>query len=394
MDVLRGFALLGILLVNMQAFAMPAAAYMNPTAYGDFTGANYWAWAIPYVFADMKFISLFSMLFGAGIILMAKRAESRGAPAAPLHYRRMGWLILFGILHAHLLWYGDILYSYGMTGLLVYLFRKWSPRALVGSAVLLGVVPSILFIAIGLTIPYWPPEAIEGFSDDTWQPNEQTLQEELAGYRGSYLEQMPHRVVESLAAQLAILPMFFFWRIASLMFLGMALFKLGALSAQWSRRQYLTLIATATIVGIPLIVYGIFKNFEWNWDIRSFFFGLQFNYWGSYLVALGWVGVIMLWCRSNFLRGLKAQVAAMGRTAFSNYILQTLICTTIFYGHGLGYFGSVSRVNMVLLVFAIYATQLIVAPWWLSRFSMGPLEWVWRRLTYGKAKPLRGQAVT
>ena len=392
LDVLRGFALLGILLVNMQAFAMPAAAYMNPTAYEDFTGANFWAWAIPYVFADLKFISIFSMLFGAGIVLMSKRAESRGASAARLHYRRMGWLTLFGILHAHLLWYGDILYSYGMTGLVVYLFRGSSRRVLVGSALALGVVPSLIFVAIGLTIGYWPPEAMEGFNNDAWRPDQETLNEELAAYRGSYLDQFPPRIVESLAAQLFILPVFFFWRVASLMLLGMALFRVGALSAQWSRRQYLALIAGAAFIGIPMIVYGILLNFEWNWDIRSFFFGIQFNYWGSYLVALGWVGVIMLWCQSTLLRGLRTRVAALGRTAFSNYILQTLICTTIFYGHGLGYFGSVSRVNQMLLVFSIYATQLILAPLWLKYFSLGPLEWVWRRLTYGQPQSFRKPA--
>ncbi len=109
-DVLRGFALLGILLLNIQAFAMPGAAYVNPTAYGDLTGPNYWAWWFTHVFGEQKFMTIFSMLFGAGILVMTSRAEARTGRSAVLHYRRMGWLILFGVLHAHLLWYGDILY--------------------------------------------------------------------------------------------------------------------------------------------------------------------------------------------------------------------------------------------------------------------------------------------
>jgi uncharacterized protein len=388
LDVLRGFALLGILLVNMPAFAMPVAAYMNPTAYGDLSGANLWAWALPHVFADLKFISIFSMLFGAGILLMAKRAESRGASAARLHYRRMGWMIFFGILHGHLLWFGDILYTYGMTGLLMYLFRNCRPRLLVLSALVLAAVPSLLLIGIGLTTPYWPSVVLEEFSNDAWQPNPQTLQEELAAYRGSFLDQTTHRFIESLSAQMVDAPLFLFGRVGGLMLLGMALFKLGALSAEWSRRQYLALIAAAAFVGIPVIVYGIYENFERNWDIGALFFGIQYNYWGSYLVALGWVGLIMIWCQSGRLRRLKTRVAAVGRTAFSNYILQTLVCTTIFYGHGFGYFGSVDRVRQMLLVFVIYAVQLTISHLWLKHFTFGPLEWIWRRLTYGKSHPV------
>ncbi len=116
-DVLRGFALLGILPMNIQYFSMISAAYDNPTAYGDLHGANYWIWLFCHVLADQKFMTIFSMLFGAGILLMTSRIEATGKPSASLHYRRMGWLILFGLAHAYLLWSGDILVAYGMCGL-------------------------------------------------------------------------------------------------------------------------------------------------------------------------------------------------------------------------------------------------------------------------------------
>src|SRR5262249_19871775 len=142
-DVLRGFALLGILVMNIQSFAMVGAVYDNPTAYGNLNGANFVVWLLSHLLAEQKFISIFSMLFGAGIVLMWRRAESSGAGPARLHYRLMGWLIVFGLLHAYLLWYGDILYTYGICGLFVYLFRRKSPRTLVSYSLVLAMIGSL-----------------------------------------------------------------------------------------------------------------------------------------------------------------------------------------------------------------------------------------------------------
>ena len=221
-----------------------------------------------------------------------------------------------------------------------------------------------------------------------WRPDQTTIDDELAAYRGSWFQQMPQRVGESLTFQLFVFPLFILWKAASLMLVGMALFKLGAFSAHWSRGDYLRLVASGAFVGIPVIAFGVYDNFSRNWDIsHSFLLGSQWNYWGSYLVALGWVGLICCGSGLLLLPGLKARTAALGRLAFSNYILQTLICTTIFYGHGLGYFGSVDRKVQALIAFTIYGTQLMIAPLWLKHFSFGPLEWLWRRLTYGKPQP-------
>ena len=124
--MLRGFALLGILVMNIQSFSMPDSASLNPFAYGDLTGANLVVWIVSYLFTDEKMYGIFSMLFGAGVVLMTTRVEQRGGSPAGLHYRRMGWLMLFGLLHGVLLWTGDILWTYGVCGLVVYLFRKRS----------------------------------------------------------------------------------------------------------------------------------------------------------------------------------------------------------------------------------------------------------------------------
>jgi len=388
MDVLRGFALLGILAMNIQSFAMPAAAYDNPTAYGDLTGANFLVWVLSHVLADQKFISIFSMLFGAGIVLMWQRAETSGRNPARLHYRRVVWMILFGLLHAHLLWEGDILYTYGMCGLFLYLFRRKGPATLLITALVLAAAGSMIPLGTGLFgFRNLPSEALVEFQEE-WQPSRQTIDEEIAAFRGSWIDQMSYRIPNAIYVQMVMFPMFYFWKSSSLMLLGMALFKLGAFAAQWSRRRYMVLVGLGLFVGIPAVVLGVLQNLARNWDVRySFFLGGFYNYWGSYLVALGWVGLIMLWCQGLLISPLKERMAAVGRMAFSNYILQTLICTTIFYGHGLGYFGSVPRTGQILIVFAIYAMQLAIAPLWLRHFQLGPLEWLWRSLTYGKRPP-------
>jgi uncharacterized protein len=211
---------------------------------------------------------------------------------------------------------------------------------------------------------------------------------ETTAYRGSWLDQVTLRSPESGLFQVAIFPLLMFWKIASLMLLGMALYKLGAFQAAWPRREYLQLVMVGAFVGVPIVAYGIYRNFANNWEFRySFFFGSAYNYWGSYLVALGWIGAIMLWCQSDWLAGLRRWMAALGRTAFSNYILQSVVCTTIFYGHGLGYFGTVDRARQAGIAVAIYCSQLMIAPLWLRYFRFGPLEWLWRRLTYGKSEP-------
>jgi uncharacterized protein len=175
------------------------------------------------------------------------------------------------------------------------------------------------------------------------------------------------------------------------MLVGMALYKMGVLSARRSRNFYLALIAVALLVGVPIIGIGVQHNFanQWVSSPRAYLVGVQHNYWASMLVSLGWIGAVMLLCRSAVLEALKRGLAAVGRTAFSNYILQTVLCTTIFYGHGLGLFGQVERSGLALIVLAIWLTQLTISPIWLRHFHFGPLEWLWRSLSYRKVQPFR-----
>ena len=389
LDVLRGFALLGILIMNIQSFSMISAAYLNPTAYGDLTGANFAVWLLSHLFADQKFMTIFSLLFGAGIVLMAERAASTGARPAGTHYRRMLWLILFGLLHAHLLWFGDILYTYGMCGLVVYLFRKLPPRWLIPLGLLSLAVSSAMWLFFGWSMEFWPEQALADFTRD-WIPPPEMVEKELAVYHGGWLGQMSHRVPDALEFQTFVFLTWTSWRAGGLMLAGMGLYKLGVFSARRSNAFYIGLIAAAAVLGIPTVLYGVYTDLQSGWDLGySFFFGWQFNYWGSVPVSLGWVGLVMLACRGGFIPWLTSRLAAVGQSAFTNYLLHTFICTTLFYGHGFGLFGRVERVGQIAIVAAIWVLQLAISPLWLRHFRFGPFEWMWRSLTYFRLQPFR-----
>jgi len=369
--------------------------YDNPTAYHPPQGANLLVWLLSHLLADQKFISIFSMLFGAGIVLMSQRAESSGVRPGPLNYRRMAWLIMFGLLHAYLLWYGDILYAYGMCGLFVYLLRRKSPTTLVTYALVFAAIGSLIAIGLGVFwLPHAAPHVRADFIQDNWLPSPQDINEEIAAYHGSWLAQMSDRVPVAFYIETSLFLRLYVWKTASLMLLGMALFKLGALQARWSRGRYWSLVGAGLFVGIPLTVFGVVQNFANHWNVDySFYLGSQYNYWGSYLIALGWTGLIMLWCQSARALALQERMAAAGRMAFTNYILQTVICITLFYGTGFGLFEHVPRTGQILIVFAIYAAQLAISPLWLRHFRFGPLEWLWRSLTYGKRQPFRNVVI-
>ena len=391
-DVLRGVALLGILLMNIQSFSMPGDAYLNPSAYGDLTGANRWVWIICHLFADQKFISIFSMLFGAGILLIAERVGPE--QATRIHYRRMAVLLVFGLLHAHLLWSGDILFSYAICGMFVYLARRLTPKSLIITGLALHAVSSVFFVGYWLMLRDASPEVIAQVTSDWWLSSPADLARELAANRGGWAAQQTFRGPDATSMETFIFLIDTAWKTSGLMLIGMALYKLGVLSAQRSDAFYRKLMALGFGIGLPVIAYGVWSNFQAGWRLPySLFLGGQFNYWGSVAVALGWIGLVMIVVRSGRLVSLQRRLAAVGRTAFSNYILQTILGVAIFSGSGLGLFGSVDRVGQLPIVFAIWVVQLVVAPLWIQHFEFGPLEWLWRSLTYGKLQPMRRSAL-
>ena len=389
LDVLRGFAILGILIVNIQSFAMPEAAYLNPTAYGDLIGLNQVAWILSHVFADQKFMTLFAILFGAGIVLMTDRSEAKGRKTAGLHYRRTFWLLVIGLIHAYLLWYGDILVLYAMCATVAFLFRRLAPgKLLIIGLLLIAVCPGIYTLA-GLSMPHWPEEDYNDLLS-TWKPDAELIEEEITTYRSGWTTQLPRRAATSFFFQTFVFLIWGVWRAGGLMLIGMALFKWGVLTAERSRRFYLILLCIGLGVGLPIVGTGVVRNFAAGWSLDySMFLGVQFNYWGSLFVSLGYISAVMLMYQSFAQNKWTVWLSGIGRTALTNYLFQTVVCITLFYGHGLGWFGHVSRTYQLLIVVGVWALQLALTCLWLRYFRLGPVEWAWRSLTYFRWQPIR-----
>ena len=390
LDVLRGFALFGILLMNIQSFAMPEAAYFIPAAYGDLTGADLIVWWFSHLFADQKFMTLFSMLFGAGIVLMTAKAERGGKRSLGLHYRRMFWLLVIGLLHGYLLWSGDILVLYAVCGFILYWCRRWPARWQLATGILVFAVGPLVGMAGAQMLAFAPPEVRAELVTDLWPPAD-VIQAELAAYRGGWRDQMAVRVPTTFEMETMAFLYWGLWRAGGLMLMGMALFKWGVFSGERSTRFYTVLIAIGALVALPVIAYGARQNFIHDWEpiYTRLGAGYQFNYWASLFVSLAYVGVIVFWLRAGWLLWLQRALAAVGRTALTNYLAQTLLATFIFYGHGLGLFGSVTRVQQLLVVLGIWTIELIISPLWLRYFRFGPAEWAWRSLTYWRVQPMR-----
>jgi len=387
LDVLRGFALLGILYMNIQSFAMVEEAYMNPTAFGDLTGANYAVWYVGRLFADLKFMSLFSMLFGAGLVLFAERQEAKNKSPAKMHYRRMGWLFLFGFCHAYLIWPGDILVPYACCASLVFLMRNLKPRTQLICGVLVVSVASIFYLLGQWSMPYWTAADLQLLSKEWWvTPDE--IEMKKAIYQGPWLGLLPYRAKAAFELETFVFAIFIAWRTGGCMLIGMALYRWEIITGKAATRTYVAMLLGFAL-GIPLIAYGVQRNFAVDWDVEyAFFAGSQFNYWGSLAVAIGYVALINLCCRSNWFRWPAWLLASVGRMALTNYLMQSIIFSFIFYGHGLGLYSELSRVQQLGVIVAIWIAQLIWSPIWLQRFRFGPFEWLWRSASYGTWQPM------
>lgn len=387
-DVLRGFAVLGILAMNVQSYSMISAAYLNPAANDRLEGTGFPIWVLTHVLTDTKFMSIFSMLFGAGMALMAERAASRGASSTGVHYRRQFWLLVLGLAHAHLIWYGDILVPYALCGFVLYSLRNVRPWRLIVAGFAMTAVTPAFFLFTATTIPYMPAEARDALAQD-WTPPPVEAQAEIEIYRSGWLTQMPERSAAALEAETVLFLIMFFWRSGGLMLVGMGLFKLGVLSAKRSPTFYRRLALAGFGLGLPIVIAGVIFNTRHDFAFEhSMFQGYTFNYTGSLGVFLGYVAIVMLAVRNGWLPSLQRRLQAAGRMAFTNYISQSVICTLIFYGHGFGLFERVDRLGQLAIVVAIWVLQLLWSPWWLARFRFGPLEWLWRSLTYMKFQPM------
>lgn len=411
-DTLRGVAVLGILVMNIYAFAMPFSAYSNPLVMGGADTLNMGTWFFTHVFFDQKFMSIFSMLFGGGLIMMSERAAAKGVNYGRFYFRRQFWLLIIGMLHAYLIWFGDILFVYAWVGMLVYLFRNWRPRFLIIVACLL--LPVGLFATYGYSVSIDQMqvrvaeiEVIQEqggeLSDDDnrvlkkWEetksfidPDAEELQKDLTAYAGGYSDNLAHRIPTAMLIQAGSFFVFGIWRVGALMLLGMALMKLGVLSGKRTAAFYRNMLLLGYGIGLPLALFSAVDahahQFSGLYMLRV---GNIPNYFASISIAFGHIALVMLLVKSGAISKIMARFAAVGRMALTNYLMHSVILTTVFYGFGIGLYGQVPRAAQMLFVIAVVGFQLLLSPWWLARYRFGPVEWLWRSLSYGRRQPMR-----
>ena len=405
LDVLRAVALMGILVMNIPGFAFSGATYFNPNYSGTFWGADRVVWIVSHLLFEQKMMAIFSMLFGAGVLLMTTRAERRGASACALHYKRMGWLFLIGMVHAYLIWEGDILVGYAQCGLIVYPMRRLSAKtlAIVGVVVLAMAVPLSTLQGVGFTHMSSQANAlvlrqtagetlnedelqqIEAWSEmsEIFAPGEEKLHEEVVSFRGGYTDRLPARAAIAVWLQTYGFVGWTLWRATGLMLVGIALFKCGFLSGSWSRGRYAMTALIGYGVGLPAVALGMVATEASHFEMTTRFLYIDaLNYLGSVPVSIAHCAVILLLLGSGMRHIIARMFAPYGRMALTNYLGQSVICSFIFYGYGFGLWGQLDRVGLMGIVLAVWVAQIMFSHAWLGVFRFGPAEWVWRALSY------------
>jgi len=397
LDVIRGVAVMGIFSVNVVAFAMIEPAYFNPAAFGGHTGASLALWAANMVVIDGKMRTLFSMLFGASMLLVIERAEAGGRSGWWTHFRRMVVLLGFGLIHYYCVWFGDILTLYAVCGLIAFLFRGFSVEKLIALGATLLFANMILFAAflygqyqadIAAHAPGASQDAIRAWNDGLGflYPTALEVAKDRAVHLGSYAAFVSRNLGNWDDVVGNTLP--FVADTTGLMLLGMAGYKSGFLIGQWTdsryRRVVLPAIAIGTLAGLATVAYDISSNF-YSVGMMAAFVGAETPF--ITIMAVGYAALIVLLSRSH--GPVTQRIAAAGRCAFTNYLGTSVIATLVFSGWGLGLYGSVSRWQAWLLAPLIWSLMLLWSKPWLERFNYGPFEWAWRSLSRGKLQPMR-----
>ncbi len=400
LDAVRGFAVMGILLLNIVDFGLPAYAYVDPNYYGGASGANWWTWASVYVLADGKMRGLFTMMFGASTLLIAERATASGESAARVHYARMATLFVIGMIHGYLIWSGDILVLYSLCGAIAFLAWQWRTRVLLA----IGIALMALKLANGIvdytdarrfeavaTAPDASPETRRMWRAyrDAVSPPIETAQDDLTAHRGDYARALAARAPFTWFIQTAVIPSMLTDTLA-LMLIGMALFRTGFFSGAWSRRRYwqFALIGYAVCIPLYLLVVALIERTHFSGITLILTEAIQLTLLRPWL-SLAHASLVILFVQSGAARWLADRLAAAGRMAFSNYLGTSILCTLIFNGYGLGWFGYLARWQLYPIVLGVWALMLLWSKPWLDRFRYGPFEWVWRSAARLSLQPMR-----
>jgi uncharacterized protein len=392
LDVLRGLAVGGILIGNMQWFSgygmIPPQFAEQVPLYDQVTHF------LVHFLVEGKFYSIFSFLFGFGFAMQIARAAERGDTRASLFKRRLGWLLVIGILHAYLVWAGDIVSIYALMGFFLLLFRKKSDESLLKWASVLIVIPvlSALLLYI-LFVSFVSPESMARIAAgqmDNWRQMVTTVRE------GSYLELMTDFNLDYVAGRYAgLIIQMRLPKILAMFLFGLYAYRKGVFQDPSEHKPF---IRRVMIYGLTLGVIGnlmmaalsgseapLPPTFAGWIGVIGYAFGVP-------ALALGISALILTLWQTALWRRILGFLAPVGRMALTNYLLQSVVCVTIFYGFGFGLFGKVGATAATLIALAIFASQAILSTVWLRFFAYGPMEWIWRQLTYGRRLNLRRQA--
>lgn len=381
LDVLRGLGILGILAVNASVFAQPFALQFDPVVLGPMDPDSTNVWALVHVAFERKFVTLFSMLFGASILLVGSDGSDPQRNRAL--YRRLGWLALFGLIHGAAVWYGDILLCYAVSGFVALLFRRWTPRRLIVTGALMTLLMAGFEASDIWTKALSSTQAAQAITFAA----PAAARAEITAFTGDF--------VSSLSANfehwkvMAAYTLYFVPATLGLMLIGMGLFRTGVLKAERSPGLY-GLFALAGIASMTLLGWATSREVGSGFtDAAAGALRETINAVLSPVMTLGYIGLVCLIVKSP-LRWLTGPLAATGQMAFTNYLTQSLIMTAIFYGgRGLGLFGTLTLAQAAPIVAGVWLLQLAWSPLWLAVFRYGPFEWVWRSLTFGRPVAFR-----
>lgn len=389
LDVLRGLAVCGILIGNMQWFSGYGMMPESLAAQSPFIDRV--THFLVHFFVEGKFYSIFSFLFGFGFALQIARAEERGDENASLFKRRLFWLLVIGVLHAYLLWAGDILSIYAVMGFLLILFRRKTNRSLLKWAIVLLAVPILTYtLQYVLFVIFAPPDLaakITTMMEEGWGRNVAAVTQGsywqiVSGYNLNYIVGRYMGLIFDMR-----LP-----KILAMFLLGFYAYRIGVFQ---NLSDHKPLVRRVLILGALLGLGGnlIFAAVSGHETLMppsvAGIVGVITYAFGVPALALGIAALVAtLWMNETWKKPL-AILAPVGRMALTNYLLQTIICVTIFYGYGLGLFGRFGATVATLIALGIFALQIILSTLWLKYFRYGPMEWIWRQLTYGRRLSLR-----
>lgn len=425
LDVLRGVSVLGIFIVNILFMAYTTHEAQD-WSWSDLSPADGLARGFITFFGEMKFITLFSLLFGMGLAIQNQRAETRRRPLGRVYLRRLFLLLAVGLAHGFLLWYGDILATYAILGFIAYACRNVSTRRLLITAIILMLVPVVGVGGCGIAFP----EAMKG-QNSSWaelaeaarrqsarsqtiapaveKAGEEAVTTQPASHdddpmvrfyewmarekeiyqSGSWSEITAHRAVTYLIVLFFICLLMFSWRCLALFLIGICAVRAGLfMDLAEHAPLYRRLIAVGMAVGLPLQAVALWTHFSDSREVGILLLNFSCLYLGSLGLSAAYAGAVALVCLKDAWRPRLKPVAAVGRMALTNYLSHSIIAALLFHAYGLGLFGRLTYWQGLLVVFAVFAMQLIISPLWLLTFRYGPAEWLWRCAAYGRREPL------